>query len=290
MEEGYLTDDVPFPYTTPDRTMEFIKVPPQTEKTRWDKLKETLGAGSREDPWDRMRDRDQFLDGLERLVDDIPFRFVFRFKTFHGEEAEGYDLFVESIPALLQKARQLRLPEDYSYNTDNIVNQNKRELQRIFGRLELEPIHGPYTEAETLKSHLSEKAVNQLQQHSYGQSALKYTNEGDQCLQKGLLHAALSCYIQVIEWAIIHYKVSKDDEDLVEKQQNGEIGPVYFSDLAKELENDTSASQKTISKLKNLNKAERRWMAHHKSGELQRQDVENVRSTVLRLGKELFSE
>jgi hypothetical protein len=79
-----------------------------------------------------------------------------------------------------------------------------------------------------------------------------------------------------------------DEEDFVEQQQKGEIGPVYFSDLVEELREATAASQKTISKLENFNRAERRWMAHHKSGDLQRQDVENVRSTLLRLSDELF--
>jgi len=288
MQEGYYTDDAPLPYVTLDRTMEFIKIPPESRKTRWDKLKERLGMGGDDDPRERLANREEFLNGLERLVDDIPFRFVFRFKTFHGDEVEGYDLFVEATPVLLQKSRQLQLPQDYSYNTDNIVDQNKRELQRILGRLELEPIQGPYTEAETLDTRLSEETVANFEEHPYGQTALKYINEGDQSLRRDLLHAALSCYIQGIEWTILYYKVQQDNEDLVEKQQNGEIGPVYFSDLTEELEEDTPASQKTISKLSNHNQAERRWMAHHKSGELQRQDVENVRSTLLRLSDELF--
>ena len=287
-EEGYITDDAPLPYVTLDRTMEFVKIPPEPKKSRWDKLKEKVGPGGSDDIRERLADTQKYLSGLERIADDIPFRFVFRFKTFHGDEVEGYDLFVEVTPALLQKSRQLRLSENYSYNTDNIVDRNKRELQRILGRLELEPIQGPYTEAETLDTRLSETTIDQLEEHPYGQTALKYINEGDQSLRRGLLHAALSCYIQGIEWTILYYKIQQDDEDIVEEQQNGEIGPVYFSDLTEELEEDTPASQKTISKLSNFNQAERRWMAHHKSGELQRQDVENVRSTLLRLSDELF--
>jgi hypothetical protein len=287
MEEGYHTDDVPLPFVTLDRTMEFIKVPPPGKKTRWDKLKEQFGFGGNDNPQERLSNREDFLEGLKRLVDDIPFRIVFRFKTFRGQETQGYDLFLESTPALLQKSRQLQLHPDYSYNIDNVVDQNKREIRRILGCLELEPVRGPYTEAEKLGTRLSEATVEELEEHPYGQTAVKYINEGDKCFQKNLLHAALSCYIQGIEWVVLHYKVTESKKDFVEQQQNGEIGPVYFSDLVDELD-DSAASQKIISKLENLNRAERRWMAHHKSGELQRQDVENVRSTLLRLSEELL--
>lgn len=287
-EEGFVTDDTPLPFMTIDRTMEFLRVPPASKNSRWENLKELLGLDEEKNPRQRLTNTDEFLDGLERLVDDYPFKIVFRFKTFQGEETEGYDIFVESTPVLLQKYRQLNPHSDYSYNIDNVVDQNKREIKRILGRLELEPTHGPYTEAESLDTRLSEETVNQLNEHQYGRTAVQYVNEGDQCLQQNLLHAALSCYIQAIEWVILHYKVMADEGDLVEQQQKGEIGPVYFSDLVDELREATAASQKTISKLENFNRAERRWMAHHKSGDLQRQDVENVRSTLLRLSDELF--
>ena len=288
MEEGFHTDDAPFPYLTLDRTMEFVKIPPAGENTRWENLKERLGFGQEDNPRERLADRNEFLDGLGRLVDDVPFRIVFRFKTFHGEEVEGYEVFVESTPALLQKYRQLQPHPDYSYNIDNVVDWNKREIKRILGRLELEPTHGPYTEAEALDTRLLESTVNQLSEHQYGQAAVQYINEGDQCLQQSLLNAALSCYIQGIEWVILYYKATEEDEDLVEKQQRGEISPVYFKDLVEEISEDTAASQKTISKLNNFNSTERRWVAHHKSGQLERQDVENVRSTLLRLTDELL--
>jgi len=287
MQEGYYTNNAPLPYVALDRTMEFIKIPPASKKTGWEKLKERLGIGGDSDPRERLENSEEFLSGLERLVDDVPFRFVFRFKTFRGEEVEGYDLFVEATPALLQKSRQLQLSQHYSYNTDNIVDQNKRELQRILGGLELEPIQGPHTEAETLDTQLSETTIETLEDYPYGRTALKYINEGDQSLQRDLHHAALSCYIQAIEWIILCYKIQQDGEDLIEQQQNNDIGPVYFSDLTEELE-ESPASQKTMSKLSNFNQTERRWMAHHKSGELKRQDVENVRSTLFRLSDELF--
>lgn len=287
MEEGFYTKDNPLPYVTVDRSMEFLKVPPPTQKTGWDKLKQSIGINTETTPQERFSNGN-FLDGLERLRDDIPFQLVFRFKTVQGEDVEGYDAFIESTPALLQKSRQLELHPDYSYNVDNIVNTNKREITRILGRLELDPIRGPYTEAETLETRISENVVQELEEHEYGRTAVQYINEGDQCLQQNLHHAALSCYIQAIEWVILHYKITEDSADLVEEQQEGRRGPVYFDDLVDEIRDSSAASQKTISKLSNFNSTERRWVAHHKSGQINKEDVENVRSTLLRLTEELL--
>lgn len=283
--EGYHTKDRPLPFTTPERTMEFFHPPPPSEKTWWEKWKNKLTPGNNQ-PQNPFQ-RDDFIEGLKRLREDLPFRIVFRFKTFRGDDIEGYDVFIESTPVLLQKDRQIGLGENYHYSVENIVDQNKREITRILGYLELEPTRGPYTEAEQLDTQLPEETVEQLEQHQYGRTALQYANEGDQSLKQGYLHAALSCYIQSIEWTILHHKIIEEDEDLVQKQQEGEINPVYFTDLIDELEG-TNASQKTISKLNSFNIAERRWIAHHKSGQLERQEVENVRSTLIRLTNELL--
>jgi len=159
-------------------------------------------------------------------------------------------------------------------------------MQRIMGRFELEPIRGPYTEAQMLDSGISEKVVGELNGHEYGKTAIQYVNEGDQSLQQNLLHAALSCYVLAIEWVIIHHKATAEGEDLVEEQQQGERGPVYFSDLVDELDGAV-VSQKTAGKLDAINSTERRWMAHHKKGELKEADVESVRATLLRLSEEL---
>lgn len=286
MEEGFYTEDAPMPYMRTDRTMEFIRIPPSPESSGWQKIKKRFGFGD-DNPHQILRERENFLEGLGRLVEDTPFRIVLRFKTFQGDEIEGYEVFVESTPAILQQYRQLDIPSDYNYNIDNIVRQNKSEIKRIFGRLELEATQGPYTEAESLDTRLSESIVNKLNEHQYGQTAVQYVNEGNQCLKQNLLHAALSCYILGIEWLILHYRATEENEDLVKQQQKGEIGPVYFDDLVDKIREDAAASQKTMNKLEKFHKAERRWMAHHKSGELQRQDVENVRSTLLQLSEEL---
>jgi hypothetical protein len=284
-QEGFRNRSAPSPLLPADRTMKFFRRPPPKKKSGWEKFKAKYlpGGNGHQDPFE-----DNFPEGLRDLRKDVPFRVVFRFKTFSGEDIEGYDLFVESTPVLLQRHHQLGLPEGYSYSVENIVDQNKREIQNILGHLELEPTQGPYTEAEKLETQLDEGTVEELEQHQYGRTAIKYINEGDQCLKQNLLHAALSCYIQGIEWTILYYKIAEEDTDLIEQQQSGETGYLDFINLVDKVKSNNTVSQKTVSKLNNINESERRWMAHHKSGQLERQDVENVRTTLLRLTDELL--
>ena len=284
-QEGFRNRTAPSPLSPPDRTIKFFRRPPRKEKSGWKKFKEKYlpGSNDHQDPFEN-----NFPEGLRDLRKDIPFRVVFRFKTFSGEDVEGYDLFVESTPVLLQRHHQIGLPESYSYSVENIVDQNKREIQNILGHLELEPTQGPYTEAEKLETQLDEGAIEELEHHQYGRTAIKYINEGDQCLKQNLLHAALPCYIQGIEWTILHHKITEEDTDLIEEQKSGETGYLDFINLVDKIKSKSTVSQKTTSKLKNINNSERRWMAHHKSGQLKRQDVENVRATLLRLADELL--
>jgi len=69
-----------------------------------------------------------------------------------------------------------------------------------------------------------------------------------------------------------------------EKQEDGE----YYWKLVEELEQDKYVSQKTYEKLRKMNSVERRWMAHHKSGDLAETDVRNVRDRLEILIRELF--
>lgn len=48
--------------------------------------------------------------------------------------------------------------------------------------------------------------------------------------------------------------------------------------------------QKTINRIEDLKRAERRWMAHHKSGEVLRDEVESVRSRLGVILTRLFDE
>lgn len=286
IQSGYQQTDVDLDIFGPaQRTMDFRRVHvPSGEPSFAGKVKSYLGFDAQAD--NSAPNEREFLDGLERVRDDLPFRLVFYFKTVEEDGTEGYDVLIESTPMLLQKARQLDLNSEYGYNVKDVVEENKREMNRVMGRFGVDPFIGPYTDADLIEPQLSEPTIQALEQHEYGRAALQYLGEGDHCLQKNLLHASLSCYIHAIEWVILSYKVVQEETDLVEEQR-AEDKHFTFHHLVAKIRNGTPASQKTISKLENMNSAERRWAAHHKTGEVERAEVENVRSTLFRLIDEL---
>ena len=58
--------------------------------------------------------------------------------------------------------------------------------------------------------------------------------------------------------------------------------------LLDEVTNHVSLDQKLVSTVKRSNQAERRWMAHHKSGETLAYDVMSLRSRLETILEELF--
>lgn len=149
-QEGYRQADTdPVPWGPAHRTMDFHLydgVPIEEEPSVSERVRRLFGSGS--DGEQREISNEEFLRGLEKVRDDLPFRYIFHFKPYQDEDIEGYDIEVESVPALLQKYRQLPLGDDYEYNPKNIVDENKREVKRIMGKLGLEPLSGPETEAK----------------------------------------------------------------------------------------------------------------------------------------------
>ncbi|QCC50164.1 hypothetical protein DV733_02480 [Halapricum salinum] len=101
-----------------------------------------------------------------------------------------------------------------------------------------------------------------------------------------MLNAALNCYILCIEWLIITHLKREGRRDVIEEEK--EEGGEYYRELVRELKDDEYVSQKTFEKLDEMNSVERRWMAHHKSGELAETDVRNVRDRLEILIRELF--
>lgn len=98
-------------------------------------------------------------------------------------------------------------------------------------------------------------------------------------------------YVHAIEWAIITYLEDQEDFDVIEKENQGE----YFylagkkPNLLDELRKHVEIDQKTIERIEELNRSERRWMAHHRSGETLQGDVDAVRSRLGALIKTLYS-
>jgi hypothetical protein len=169
-QEGYRQSDTdPIPWGSTQRTMDFHLydgVPIEEENSISERVKDFFGFGRNADQ--RKISKEEFLKGLAKVRDDLPYRFIFHFKTYQDEEIEGYDIEVESIPALLQKYRQLSIGEDYEYNISNVVNENKRELKRIMGKFGLEPLRGPASEAnmENENQNMSSDPANLFNQYS----------------------------------------------------------------------------------------------------------------------------
>lgn len=149
-QEGYRqADPDPVPWGPTQRTMDFHLydgIPIEEESSVRKRVKNLFGFGGGGEQ--REINKEEFLRGLERVRDDFPFRYIFYFRPYQDEDIEGYDIEVESVPALLRKYRQLSLGEDYGYNTNDIVDENKRELKRIMGKLGLEPLREPAIKSE----------------------------------------------------------------------------------------------------------------------------------------------
>jgi hypothetical protein len=230
--------------------------------------------------------REHMFQKIEERLEDLPFEIELRFRTIDTDETEGYRVTVIVIPTLLQQYRQRILTAESEFDVKTTVKSTKREIERIFSKIEAQPLQTPYTEAEVIESEISQEHRDSLNQLEYGDTALQYLNEGDTCLQRGLLNAALNCYILCIEWTIITHLKREGRRDVIEEEK--EEGGDFYWELVEEIEDDEYVSQKTFEKLDNMNSVERRWMAHHKSGELAETDVRNVRDRLEILIRELF--
>jgi len=289
--EGYRQTDVdPVPLGPVQRSMDFRLFDgiPIEDNSLFDRIAGFFGFKDNKKRNPRDVTKDEFLDGLKQARDDLPFRLVFHFKPYEEGDTEGYDIEIESIPVILQKYRQFPVREDFSYNTKDIVSQNKREVERILRRIGLEPLHEPYTEAETLETGLKEDYRNHLSSVAYGEKILQYLDEGDTCFQKNLNHAALSCYIHGIEWAIIAYLNNERGKDIIEEQKESKEVRYYFHHLIDLLQGDTALEQTTMETLEQYKNTERHWIAHHRSGDIPETRVEDVRETLHSIIGELF--
>jgi hypothetical protein len=124
----------------------------------------------------------------------------------------------------------------------------------------------------------------------YGHEIIKHVEDGDACLTQGILQPALGSYIHAIEWGAITYLESEAGVDIIEDEKNGQ----YYNfakgnrSILEELTDHVEIDQKTVSKIKSMNSAERRWMAHHKSGETLPDEVKAVRARLGTFLKTLF--
>lgn len=261
-----------FQYSEPD--------PP----TLW-KLKDWFGLASEEELTGYHRE--YFFERLGKHRSDLPFEIDIRFRAVEVQEREGYKASVTAIPALLQKYKQQVLSEHHRVDTKTAVSNTKREVSRIFDKLEAQPLRKPYTDSEVMESSINETVRDSVLESEYGQTALGYYDEGQECFQRNNLRAALNCYILSIEWVIISYLKEERDRDVISEEAENDSG-YYFMNLVDLIAGSEKVSQKTIGRLKGMNYAERRWMAHHKRGDLGKKEVASVKERLEILTEELF--
>lgn len=119
-----------------------------------------------------------------------------------------------------------------------------------------------------------------LETTKHGSEIVKHFREGDECFRNNLLHPALSSYIHALEWTLIT-RLEIEGKDVIEEEENGNF--YHFaggrSNLLDSVKNckGIQIDQKTTSFIESLNKAQRRWMAHHKTGETLPTDVKSIR-------------
>lgn len=138
-----------------------------------------------------------------------------------------------------------------------------------------------------------EDGINtQLAETKYGSEVVNHLSEGDECMRNDLLHPALSSYIHAIEWAAIAYLEDNCEIDIIEREKDGNLYNFAKggNTVVSELKSNATIDQKTVSKIESMNGAERRWMAHHKSGEVLESEVIAVRERLLELLRQLFKQ
>jgi len=134
--------------------------------------------------------------------------------------------------------------------------------------------------------------LEQISKWDYGGEVRKHLQDGDACFRAELLHPSLNSYIHAMEWACIAY-LKENGTDIIKEEMEG--GRYYdFANghhtLLEEVKSEVDLDQKTISKIEAMNKAERRWTAHHKSGDLLEPEVLSVRSRLMTLMEKLVAD
>lgn len=133
-----------------------------------------------------------------------------------------------------------------------------------------------------LKSIISMETRGKISDFKYGEEILKHLRDGDSCLKLGYNHSALSSYIHAIEWSLISVLKENEDKDIIKEEKEGSL--YYFAgknpNLVDKVDEKVGLDQKTHSKLKEINRVQRRWSAHHKSGQINEADLRSLRSRI----------
>lgn len=180
-----------------------------------------------------------------------------------------------NVPVIRFAAEEIELEEQDEDNLDEL--ENFLEDLCHSGSVVLDDMFSPEIRTELESIH-------------YGNEVIEHIEDGDKCFENELFAPALGSYIHAIEWTMIAYLEDREGIDIIDKESDG----TYYQfaaghhNLLDELTDQVTLDQKTVSKIESMNQAERRWAAHHKSGEALPTEIEAVRSRLEELLTELF--
>jgi hypothetical protein len=229
----------------------------------------------------------RYFKRLKSIRGDLPFTIEIKFKTIESEEREGYEVNVTGVPSILQKRKQGVISQIPRKRVRDVVNTTKQLVSRLMSNFEAETLLEPQTRKEVIQSSLDSDKRAALEKLEYGGKVITHIDEGNTCYRENLYHSALNSYVHSIEWLIICYLNKEKNLDIIKEEKNGD-DYYSFNELVKKLNETADISQKTMSKLNNMNKAERRWIAHHKTGNIAKSDVFNLKERFEILADELF--
>ena len=283
MYEGYSrVQRDSFPFRRTDRRVSYIANIDTELPLRYRVLSKIVGDES-------DYKKEVIFEQIEERRPDVPFEFDIQFSSVERGEQEGYDVYVRGEPTLLRQYQINILDRDNEYDTKLPVDTTKRRIRDFMASIEAIPIVEPHTKSKAIDERLSDPLREILKDTEYGPTVLRYLDEGNEAMSNNLTHAALSCYIQAIEWTVITFYFEHMDRDLIQEGQDRDSPPYFFNELV-ELLDETPATKKTTSRLSSMNQAERRWIAHYKTGIESENEVIAVQERLLILIRELFFE
>lgn len=171
------------------------------------------------------------------------------------------------------------------YNCGNDLPWRPPKWKRILRKLPSGP-QSPSPRGTILTEDIREA----LKQMKYGHEVTEHIRDGAKAYRRRQWHQALGSYIHALEWAAITYLEAQADLDIIERENEGE----YYSfakgenNLLDELQKHVELDQKTVSAIRSMNQAQRRWMAHHKTGSTLREEADAVRARLGEFLKTLF--
>lgn len=131
-----------------------------------------------------------------------------------------------------------------------------------------------------------------LEDTKYGDEIITHVSDGDKCYNNKLWFPSLTMYVHAFEWAAITYLEDQTGRDIIEREREGAnyylVGSQESNSILDELNRNVEIDQKTLALISNMNRLERRWVAHHKSGETLQKEVDSVRGRLKIFVETLF--